>query len=89
MWIDAPLVQVFEWVGCYTGLMGAALLAFNFRYSGFGWIFFLISNFAWVGFALMTETTGLEFQHYGFMATSLLGMYRWLFKPSADRVYVD
>jgi hypothetical protein len=73
------LTPILEWTGTYLGLVGACLLAIKFKYSGWGWIFFLISNFCWIGFAASTGIGGLGVQHFGFMFTSLLGIYRWLF----------
>ena len=67
---------IFEWSGSLCGLMGAFLLATHTRLSRYGWVAFFVANIAMVGFALGIERYGLLVQQIGFMATSLLGMYR-------------
>jgi hypothetical protein len=61
-------LQVFEWTGTVLGLLGAFLLATNSRISRYGWVAF--------GFALGIHANGLLLQQVGFMATSLLALYR-------------
>jgi hypothetical protein len=44
-----------EWVGCAFGLMGAAMLALNTRFSGWGFVFFLfflLSNICWIRYGV-------------------------------------
>jgi hypothetical protein len=66
-----------EWMGSITGLIGAFLLATHTRFSGWGFIAFLVSNFAWIGFALLQGISSILLMQAGFTATSLLGIYRW------------
>lgn len=66
------------WGGCVFGLSGAVLLTTNSRWSPLGWVFFLASNLCWIGYAAWANTAHIELQHLGYMATSLLGIYRWL-----------
>jgi len=72
------MIAIFEWVGCITGLCGASLLAMNNRYSGWGFVLFLVSNVAWVAFGLMSHAIGMVVMQLGFTATSLMGIWRWL-----------
>ena len=65
-----------EWTGCALGLLGAALLAFNFRYSRYGWLAFLGANVAMISFALLIDKHGLLVSQIGFACTSVLGMWR-------------
>ena len=67
---------VFEWSGSILGLIGAFLLATNSRFSKYGWIFFLLANFAMLAFALSISAWGLLIQQIGFTATSVLGIIR-------------
>lgn len=81
------LIDAFEWISCFLGLTGAFLLACNTKFSKFGWIAFLLANFATIAFALLIERNGLLLQQCGFVATSLLGLYRtgfFSFKLSAQ-----
>jgi len=71
-------LSLLEWLGAWSGLAGAALLAVRCRYSPYGWLLFLLSNFCWIAFAARSGIEGLQLQHVGFMLTSLLGIYRWL-----------
>jgi hypothetical protein len=70
---------IFEWVGAGLGLVGAALLSLNLKASRYGWLFFLLSNFAWTAYGIRTDAYGLVAMQVGFTLTSLLGVYRWLF----------
>lgn len=80
-------LDLLGWAGCVTGLTGATLLALRWRHSAWGWVFFLISNVCWIAYAYVAETSHIEIQHLGFMATSLLGVYRWLWArpPQEER----
>ncbi|WP_245538816.1 hypothetical protein [Thiobacillus denitrificans] len=71
-------VRIVEWFGSLTGLLGAGLLALNADFSGWGFAAFLVSNFAWIAFGVMSKSWGLVTMQVGFTATSILGMYRWL-----------
>lgn len=72
------MIEILEWAGCLTGLCGAALLALNNRYSGWGFVLFLVSNIAWIVFGLSTHATGMVVMQIGFTATSLIGVWKWL-----------
>ena len=67
-----------EWAGCIFGLCGSAMLALNNRYSGLGFIFFMISNLAWLFFGLIIHANALVVMQIGFMATSATGIWQWL-----------
>lgn len=69
-------LQVFEWSGCALGLAGAWLLATNTRVSRYGWLAFLLANFAMIAFAVGIGAYGLLLQQVGFLGSSLLGLYR-------------
>jgi hypothetical protein len=71
------LLFALEWSGCVLGLFGALLQALNVRFSAWGFVLFLLSNFAWLGFAYLTSTSGLSVMNIGYTATSILGIYRW------------
>ena len=69
-------LSVLEWAGCALGLLGAFVLATNTSFSRYGWVSFLLANFAVIGFARGIRANGLMVQQIGFMGTSLLGLYR-------------
>ncbi len=66
-----------DWSGCTLGLIGAFLLAANTRFSRWGWVAFLLSNVAWLGYAVHTSAWALLLQQAGFTITSLIGLHRW------------
>lgn len=66
-----------EWLGCFSGLLGAALLALNSRHSGYGFVAFLASNLCWIGYGVQTNAWGMIAMQPGFTVTSVLGIYRW------------
>jgi hypothetical protein len=70
------LVNGLEILGSVAGLAGAFLLATNTSISRWGWVLFLVANVALIGFSIGIERVWLLIQQMGFMATSLLGLYR-------------
>ncbi|APW48694.1 hypothetical protein RA876_19340 (plasmid) [Rhodoferax antarcticus] len=78
-------MQTFEWTGTVFGLLGAFLLATNSRVSRYGWLAFLVANFAMTGLAIGINANGLLIQQIGFTAMSLLGLYRAGMWPSICR----
>ena len=71
-------IDALQWAGCATGVAGASLLALNNKFSGWGFVLFLISNGFWTAFGIQTHAVGLVTTQVVFTATSLLGIYRWL-----------
>jgi len=71
-----------QWIGCAFGVFGAFLLALNSPLSGWGFVSFLASNACWIVFGVLTDAPGLIFMQVAFTATSLLGIYRWIWVRS-------
>ena len=72
--------SVVEWGGAVFGIVGAALVAMNNRYSGFGFVAFLASNACLITFGILTSAFGLVTMQIVFTGTSLVGIWRWLLK---------
>jgi nicotinamide riboside transporter PnuC len=70
--------NISQWSGCITGIIGSCLLALNNEASGFGFVLFLASNLCWIKFAMLVRAPGMVVTQIAFMATSMLGIYRWL-----------
>ena len=70
-------VVYLDWIGCAFALLGSLLLALNTRISGWGFAAYLLSNCAWIAFAVSAGITSLLIMQTGFTFTSLLGLYRW------------
>ncbi|PKD40506.1 hypothetical protein CWO84_10155 [Methylomonas sp. Kb3] len=76
---SSRLVVFVGWSGSVLGLLGSLLLALNVPYSGYGFLAYLGSNFAWLYHGVRTRTWSLVFMQAGFTATSLLGMRNWIY----------
>lgn len=70
------MIDALEAAGSILGLLGAFLLATNTSISKYGWLAFLLANFAMIGLAIGIERYWLLAQQVGFLATSILGLYR-------------
>jgi len=70
--------KFFEWFGAIMGLTGALLLALKIDISGYGFLFYLVSNIAWFVFAIRSKLYGLLTQQIGFTFASVLGLVIWL-----------
>jgi hypothetical protein len=70
------MIDVLEWAGSLSGLLGALLLATHTRVSRYGWVAFFVANLAMIGFAIGIARYGLLVQQIGFLATSVLGICR-------------
>ncbi len=64
------------------GLLGSFLLALKGRIAPWGWAFFMASNAGWIAFSVGFGHWYLLVQQLGFTATSSLGLWNWLIKPS-------
>lgn len=69
-------VALLEWFGCISGLLGSALLAAGRRLIWWGFVAFMLSNLAWIVFALAMHAPGLFTLQMGFVVTSAVGLIR-------------
>lgn len=67
-----------QWIGSALGIAGALLLAMNIQWSAYGWISFLLSNFAWILFAYRKQLWSMVVMQLVFTGTSVLGIYQWI-----------
>jgi hypothetical protein len=67
-----------QWMGSALGIAGALLLAMNTQWSAYGWISFLLSNFAWIVFAYRKQLWSMLVMQLVFTGTSVLGIYKWI-----------
>jgi hypothetical protein len=70
---------IMEWAGCILGLLGAVLLAVNCRVSRWGWVAYLLSNAAWIGYSIHAGANGLLLQQVFLIITNIVGLRRWFF----------
>jgi hypothetical protein len=74
--IDAQ--TLIQWIGCVLGVAGSFLLALRNRYSGWGFVAYLVSNAAWLAFGLFQQLPALVVQNLAFSVVSAFGVWRWL-----------
>ncbi len=77
--IDAQTLM--QWTGCTLGVAGSIALARNDRYSGWGFVAYLLSNAAWLAYGFASDIPALALQHSVFAAVSTFGVWRWLVRP--------
>lgn len=81
------MLTLLEWAGAIGGASGALLLAFKCRWSGYGFVLFLVSNAAWFSYGLLTETYGMVTMQIVCTGTSLFGVWRWIIEPRRAVAY--
>lgn len=67
-----------EWSGAITGVAGALSLALKAHWSGYGWVFMLLSNGAWISYAIANRIWSIFLMQLVYTTTSLVGIYCWL-----------
>lgn len=67
------------WLGSITGIIGGILVALNFEYSKFGYIFFMVSAISWVIQGNKNNDNSLVLLNTVFVCVNTLGIYRWFF----------
>lgn len=70
--------QWLGWLGCATGVAGAAILAAHATWSGWGFVCFLISNVAWFFYGRITGSNAQIVMQVGYSVTAAIGIVRWL-----------
>ena len=78
-------LSLLEWAGSIIGILGAGLLAIRCKYSGYGFVLFLISNVFLITYAQLTQQNGIVTMQIAFTLTSILGIYRWLFEGTKNK----
>ena len=78
-WLAPFGAERISWIGSVTGILGALILAINVPWSGLGWYVFVVSNLAWIAYALLTRVTPMLLMQLVFINTSLIGIIRGSF----------
>ncbi len=74
-------LEMLAWVGSISGAAGAIVLAPRKRYSGWGWVLFLLSNFFWIATAMGRSDLPQLFMQGVLTVTSLVGVWQYLIAP--------
>lgn len=70
-----------ETIGAITGVIGAILISFNFRYSFIAFPVWILSSLAWILYAKNTNQDPLLLQQIVFLCINAFGLYRWMIEP--------
>jgi len=81
--IGVPWIEI---ASAILGVLGTVMLAINGKRAGWGFVAYLASNVGWIVFAWMHSHWALLAQQVAFLASSLLGIWLWLFKPWLDEL---
>jgi hypothetical protein len=73
-----PAFAAVKWIGTFTGVLGALMLALNIPLSGWGWVLFLISSLAWTLAGAVMKDMSLVVLQFAFVVVDLIGVWRWL-----------
>lgn len=69
-------IQALDMGGGIIGLVGAYALAFNMRFSRYGWLAFFVANIAYIAMARCLGLRWMLIQQVGYVGSSLFGIYR-------------
>lgn len=72
------VVNIVKWIGTALGIAGAIIVASNTMVSGYGYILFLFSSFAWIHAGVVTKDWPLLFLNLTFGIINVIGIFRWL-----------
>lgn len=70
-----------EWSGTVLGLLAMGLLARHHRYTGWGFLAFLLSSVSWCVYGFLTQAYGLLVMHAAFVVIGGLDSLRWHLLP--------
>jgi len=74
-------IDIAEWLGCLTGVIGSLLLAAKHRKAAWAFVLYFISSCSWILYGVMAGAPGLITMQIVFIGTALLGIYTWLIVP--------
>jgi hypothetical protein len=75
---NTPMWLATKWVGTFAGIAGAALIALNIGFVGYGFVLFLISSLLWSAVALVQRDASLFVLQGAFVLVDVVGVARWI-----------
>lgn len=85
---NMPMAKLAQWGGCATGLVGAAFVAAQSVYTGWGYGLWLISNFFLIAFGVMIHARGFLVLQAGYTATTVFGLLNCFFNGLATKTII-
>lgn len=77
---ESRIDKIIGWFGSICGIGGAVLLALNLPYSGYGYLFFLVSSLFLVVWSLKTGAKHNLTMQLCFCIINSMGVYNWLLR---------
>lgn len=74
-------VEIAEWIGCITGVIGSVMLAARHPKAGWAFVLYLVSSCSWIFYGALTSAPGMITMQLVFIGTALIGIYNWLILP--------
>lgn len=71
--------RIMGWIGSLFGVIGAVLLSLNTNYSGYGYVFFLISSTVLAAWSVREKHEHQLLMYVVFTCININGCYQWLF----------
>jgi nicotinamide riboside transporter PnuC len=68
------------WIGSICGIAGAILLSLNLSFSGYGYLFYLLSSFALIVWAVIAKAKHTLVMQLCFCVINFIGVYNWLLR---------
>lgn len=65
-------------LACWTGVLGAVLMSANISYSGYAYLFWLVSSVAWILYGKAENNENIMLMNMVFTLLNLIGIYRWI-----------
>lgn len=78
--VESKVEKTVGWIGSGCGIFGALLLAMNFEYSGYGYVFFLLSSIVLSFWSYRIGAKHTLAMQLCFLALNSLGVYNWIIK---------
>ena len=71
-------MKMIKWFGSITGIIGALMLALNNDFSGYGYIFFILSSFSLTFDFFRDKLYSMIWMQAIFLMINLIGGYQWI-----------
>ncbi len=68
--------DLYQWSGCFFGVLGTFLLALNNKWSRWGFVAYMFSNNLWLLYGLNTNATGIVVMQGFYNIITVLGLYQ-------------
>lgn len=65
-------------LACWTGILGALLLAIHINWSPYAYVLFLISSWAWIEYGREEDDFYLVVMNAVFFVINMVGIARWV-----------